>query len=201
MGEAEPAASERNGHTSPELRPRKVFAQNSGICMEETVDGKALNLGAGRIKWHGWLSVDLHRADADLQCDLRKLELPTDYADAAAAIHVLEHFYEWEARDLLTEWKRVLKPGGKLILELPCMDKILHYIKEALNNDQPMNMHMTWLSLWGDPKYQSVAMCHKWGYTLTMLKDLLKEVGFRRIKEEEPRYHFAHRDMRVVAYK
>jgi predicted SAM-dependent methyltransferase len=74
----------------------------------------------------------LHSDIADIQCDLRKLELATDSADAVAAIHVLEHFYEWEVYDLLTEWKRVLKPGGKMILELPCMDKVFAYVHNCV---------------------------------------------------------------------
>jgi predicted SAM-dependent methyltransferase len=60
----------------------------------------AYNLGCGQKKWDGWINVDLHSDIADIQCDLRKLELATDSADAVAAIHVLEHFYEWEVYDL-----------------------------------------------------------------------------------------------------
>lgn len=35
------------------------------------------------------------------------------------SVHVIEHFWRWEALDVLREWLRVLKPGGVMILECP----------------------------------------------------------------------------------
>jgi predicted SAM-dependent methyltransferase len=122
-------------------------------------------------------------------------------ADRLAAIHVLEHFYEWEAAPMLTEWKRVLKPGGHLILELPCMDKVLDYIRRALNERVPVNLAFSWWAFWGDPKHHDPLMAHKFGYTYDMLQKLLLRVGFEEITFERPQYHFAERDMRVVALK
>lgn len=114
---------------------------------------------------------------------------------------MLEHFYEWEAAPLLTEWKRTLKPGGQIILELPCMDKILDYIRRALNESAPVNLAFSWWAFWGDPKYRLPAMCHKWGYTYDSLRTLLESVGFTDIRMERPFYHFAERDMRLTAVK
>lgn len=103
---------------------------------------------------------------------------------------------------MLTEWKRVLKPGGKLILELPCMDKVFSYIASKMNAKEPLAMHMVWNPLWGGLGHnKSPAMVHKWGYTVGQIKALLREVGFTDIKLEEARYHFPERDMRVVGFK
>lgn len=117
------------------------------------------------------------------------------------SIHVLEHFHYWEVPDMLREWKRALKPGGKLILELPCMDKIIHYMAECLKQRQPMDLQMTWLALWGDPAYKREEMCHKWGYLKSQLVQLLEDLGFVNVAVEKPRYHVVVRDMRVVGYK
>ena len=138
---------------------------------------------------------------ADLNCDLRRLEIETNTADAVAAIHVLEHFYAWEAPDLLTEWKRVLKPGGKMILELPCMDKVFAYVANCVQSNSKMMEFMSLFALWGDPKYRDPAMCHRWGYFQATLKSLLEYVGMREITFLSPRYHFACRDMRVECLK
>ena len=102
---------------------------------------------------------------------------------------------------MLTEWKRVLAPGGQLILELPCMDKIFYYIHRAMTQRQPMEEFMSWFPIWGDPKYQDPKMCHKWGYTKNMLQELLDSVGFEAITLQPPRYHFPMRDMRAEAIK
>lgn len=159
-----------------------------------------MHLGSGKIHWDGWVSVDLDEK-ADIQCDLRKLPFDDNCADAACSVHVIEHFYEWEARDVLKEWHRVLKPGGKLILELPCMDKVVHYLIDMVTRGLPLSPAFCWFAFWGDPKYRSVEMCHKWGYTYLMLKQVLSDSGFVDIKADKARYHFPNRDMRVVSYK
>lgn len=140
-------------------------------------------------------------AAADLVSDLRALPIESDTANEAVAIHVLEHFYEWEAVDVLKEWRRILKPGGRLIVELPCLDKVLRYLAEAFTNRYPIRAHMTWWALYGDPRHKDPYMCHKWGYTERMLKDVLQEAGFTTINFEPPRYHVLQRDMRAVAIK
>lgn len=102
---------------------------------------------------------------------------------------------------MLTEWKRVLKDGGKLILELPCMNKVLRHIYDCVRNGEPFTMAKTWLAWHGDPQYRDESMCHRWSYTREMLETLLLQVGFRDVKYEKPRYHFPGRDMRMVCYK
>ena len=182
------------------IREGKIYAANTDRNVEDSYE-TAYNLGCGTKKWDGWINVDLHSDVSDLKCDLRKLEIASDSADAVAAIHVLEHFYEWEVYDLLTEWKRVLKPGGKMILELPCMDKVFAYIHNCVVHKQSLQPFMTTYALWGDPKYKDPAMCHRWGWFETPLRQMLQSVGMERIEFLDPRYHFPFRDMRVECYK
>jgi ubiquinone/menaquinone biosynthesis C-methylase UbiE len=161
----------------------------------------AYNLGSGRAHWTGWINVDAGDG-ADLKSDLRDLSaIPTDSADAVAAIHVLEHFYKWEALPLLTEWRRILKPGGKMILELPCMDKIFVYIALAIQKGEPIMEFMTTHAMWGDPKHGDPLMCHKWGYFTADLVKILTDLGMKDVKACTPRYHYEKRDMRLEATK
>ena len=182
------------------LRDGKIFAANTNRTVEDSY-GTAYNLGCGTKKWDGWINVDLYSDVSDIKCDLRKLEIASDSADAVAAIHVLEHFYEWEVADLLTEWKRVLKPGGKMILELPCMDKVFAYVTNCVANREPLQPFMTLNALYGDPKYKNEAMCHHWGWFQVPLRQMLESVGMQKIEFFEPRYHFPFRDMRIECYK
>ncbi len=102
---------------------------------------------------------------------------------------------------MLAEWKRVLKPGGKLILEMPCMDKVIMHLHHCDKNGLNISPTMSWFVFWGDPKYKSPEMGHKWGYTKDMMHEALKEAGFVDIWFDEPRYHFPMRDMRIEASK
>jgi ubiquinone/menaquinone biosynthesis C-methylase UbiE len=167
--------------------------------VEDSADGLKLNLGCGDIRWEGWTGVDIEKGD--LQCDLRRLELPDDCANVAIAVHVIEHFYQWEVQPLLAEWKRVLVPGGKLILELPCMDKVLNYLRHCMELNLPIAPSMGWFVFWGDPRYQDPLMSHKWGYTKEMIREELEQAGFSHIEFTKSRYHFEMRDMRIEAIK
>lgn len=138
---------------------------------------------------------------ADLKADLRALPIASESADAVAAIHVIEHFYEWEVFDILTEWKRILKPGGTMILELPCLDKVFGYIAQCVEKREPMAPFMTLFALYGDPQHKDPAMCHKFGWFTVHMQEMLQRVGMREIQNETPRYHHVFRDMRWECVK
>ena len=162
---------------------------------------KAYNLGSGKCKWGDWINVD-GNGEGDITADLRDLSMiESDTADAVAAIHVLEHFYAWEAEPLLTEWKRILKPGGVLILELPDMNKVWSYISWCYLNHKGILPFMSTQAIWGGDMEANPAMAHKYGWFEQQLMDLLKKVGFKTVVHTTPRYHFKFRDMRMEATK
>lgn len=159
-----------------------------------------MHLGCGPVKWPGWVGVDLDEK-ADIKSDIRQLPFPSDHADAIAAIHVLEHFHSWEAGPMLIEWLRVLRPGGKLILELPCLDKVYQYIYICMKHGIKVPDFTGKFVFWGDPKHKCDLMVHKWGYHKSDIEMLLSACGYKNITITEPRYHFKERDMRVEASK
>lgn len=136
-----------------------------------------------------------------MKTDLLAMPFPNDHADRAVAVHVFEHFYFWDAPKFLAEVKRVLKVGGKIVLELPCMDKVFSHIAARLRKGESPSPTFSWLAIWGDPRYESAAMTHKWGYCKADMVKVLTEAGFVDVKSEEPNYHFPKRDMRFVATK
>lgn len=131
---------------------------------------------------------------------MRTLPFADGYADRIAAIHVFEHFYRWEAETIVREWARVLKPGGELILELPCLNKVFAYIVKRLSQGKGLNQQIVWWALWGDPRYQQECMVHRWGYSQEELTALLEQAGLT-VREETPRYHRQDRDMRLIGVK
>ena len=153
-----------------------------------------LNLGSGCRNLPDYTNIDIDPR-ADVQADLRQLPFENESADEIVAIHVIEHFYRWEVVDVLKEWSRVLKPGGRLVLECPDLAKILRNILSGGPE------RMTLMGLYGDPKYRSPIMTHKWAYTHQMLRHVVEEAGFKNVTDAWPQYHHSVRDMRLEATK
>ena len=159
-------------------------------------DTKKLNLGCGKKILEGYTNVDLN-PKADVVCDITKLPKEwTEQYDEAMAIHVIEHIYPWDVEQTLLEWKRVLKPGGKLILECPDLIKVsLLFLKD------PNVVRLGMWGFYGDNRSKDPLMCHKWGYTPKSLETLLRAAGFDQIKHMKAQYHLPERDMRIEAIK
>lgn len=167
--------------------------------------GIHLNLGCGQKLWDGFVNIDFpdnySGKRPDVECDIRELNLPDDYADTAHAIHVLEHFHRWETEKVLTEWKRVLKPGGKLVIEVPCLDQVIRSFIYYMEKKSPLNDQLTMWRLYGDPFYEDERMVHKWCFSGSELKSIMEEVGFVDVTVGPPVYHHPQGDMRVTGIK
>ncbi|MGQ3124840.1 MAG: class I SAM-dependent methyltransferase [Variovorax sp.] len=153
-----------------------------------------LNIGCGAKRLEGYIGVDLV-PEADVQADVRALPFPDGHADEILAVHVFEHLYRWESPAALAEWMRVLKPGGRLVLELPDILKVARYI--LTSEDQRLGL---W-GAYGDPGYREPLMAHKWGWSASELGCELRAAGFVKVKEKPVQFHKPQRDMRLEARK
>lgn len=161
-----------------------------------------VHVGCGRHVLDGWWNCDVQRSpkatrDPEALCDARAIPLPDGCADAVMALHLLEHFYRWEVPEVLAEWRRLLKSGGRLILELPNLEAACRNLLAGMNDQMCM-----W-PLYGDPSHQDPYMCHRWGYTPGTLRALLEGHGFREVMFSPPQTHGkrANRDLRAEAIK
>ena len=160
-----------------------------------------LNLGCGKRILKDYVNVDFpsnaYESTPDVATDIRKLPFEDNSVDEIMAIHVWEHFYLNEVNEVIEEWKRVLNPGGKLVLEMPCLDKVVEFLKQGVTHPQ-----LTIWPLYGDPStHKSEADLHKWCWGINALTRFLEKHGFKDIKSEEPHYHIKERDMRITAIK
>lgn len=177
--------------------------------MEIPEAGLRLNVGCGARTLEGFFNCDIERnPDAprapDLLCDAKSIPLPDACAAELMAIHVFEHFYRWEIDGVLAEWKRLLRPGGLLILELPNLVKCCqNYLDGRMRGGKNPDQLARW-GIYGDPRTGNHYMCHPWGYSPEELMSILKDAGFRKVAEKTTVYHPAgrnHRDMRLEAIK
>ncbi len=168
-----------------------------------------LNLGCGDKIISGYINVDVVESRAgrspDVICDLHELiPFDADYADEVMAIHVVEHFWRWEIEAVLREWIRVLKPGGKLILECPNLQSACEaFLADPDVRSRPDKSGQTtmWV-LYGDPSWMDPLMVHRWGYTPGSLANLLHSLGLVDVKQERAQYKLREpRDMRIVGFK
>ena len=80
----------------------------------------------------GVTTADLY-AEADLQLDIENMSLADSTWDWIICNHVLEHVNDYQKA--LNELRRILKPGGHLIISFP-IDKSLETVKEDRNADE-----------------------------------------------------------------
>ncbi len=154
-----------------------------------------LNLGCGKRQLEGWEGVDAGAYGQEHTADLRQLPFDDEVASHIMAIHVIEHFYLWEVRPLLAEWRRVLVPSGKIILEAPDFKRAVRRMAEGERNPQ-----LTWWVLYGDPGHKDPLQCHRWGWSPKNLSNVLSLCGFENIRQEPAEYKLKDkRDFRIVA--
>jgi len=114
---------------------------------------RLLNIGCGRRFHPLWQNIDLqshsshvvaHNVIEGLPCDSSSL-------DAVYHSHVLEHLKTEQAKSLLQECYRVLKPGGVLRIVVPDLERIaalyLEMHEKAWNGDAAAKQAYHWMKL------------------------------------------------------
>ena len=141
-----------------------------------------LHLGCGKRNFEGWTNVDL--ADfphIHYQNSVDNLYMISDNScEVVYSSHTIEYFCRDEINDVLTEWHRVLKPGGTLRLAVPDFDALIKVYRET------GNLALILGPLFGKMKISSNLgeehIFHKTVYNLDHLKTVLESNGFRDVK-------------------
>jgi glycosyltransferase involved in cell wall biosynthesis len=138
-----------------------------------------LNLGCGDQLLQGYINCDMYSKHAQQKFDATILPYPDNSVDEIAAYHLIEHFLFNQAFDVLKEWLRVLKPGGKLILETP---DFLNSCKKFVENPDMRIMLYSHFFAWPHLPGQT----HYFLYTEEQLKWTLEECGYKNIQRLQP---------------
>ena len=151
---------------------------------------KLLNIGAGPIRLENFGDIECENSDfADTESakgwKLDKLrdftkpmnDLENDSIDYIVAWHILEHMgFPTERNEIIAEWKRVLKPGGKIFLACPDLSKIARHI---IDRDGPWaDWFICMVNVYG-PYNGFIGDVHRWGYNEEEVGKLfVKEFGY-----------------------
>jgi len=134
-----------------------------------------LHLGCGDMIIPGFINCDLYNDKAEVKCDVKKLPYEDNSIDEIYNAHIIEHFDYFEALDVLKEWKRVLKPDGKLSIETPDFFAICDALVKAPEGER----FMLYDQFFGKPWLPG--QTHKFLYTENQLGNTLNNLGFRNI--------------------
>lgn len=89
-------------------------------------DGRVyVHIGSGSLQDGRFINVDIqpYRSIHYLS-DGKSIDMPSSSADLIYASHVLEHFSHRETCSVLSEWHRILKPGGEIFISVPDASKL-----------------------------------------------------------------------------
>lgn len=148
-----------------------------------------LMLGAGGYRRDGWKTLDVdRRKEPDFVCELPNLtpEVKAIQWDQIEWIHGITSLTRWDAETVLVELRKILAPGGKLVLEQP------NFLR-AMESRRP-----DWL--FGDPSLKNPFHMNHWSYAPEELLGMLKAAGFRRAEILPAIHHVPDRDFRVEAF-
>ena len=92
-----------------------------------------LNIGCGKTYKEGFINIDAFDSTvADKIMPANDLKFSSNSIDEIQSIQLIEHLGLFNAIYALSEWFRVLKPGGNLIIETPNLEKSF---KNFINGD------------------------------------------------------------------
>lgn len=137
---------------------------------------RGLNVGSGQRPFTTipgvaeWCNVDSQeRWEPDVCCNAANLPFPDESADFIVLHHVLEHFGCGEGKFLIEEAKRVLKPGGSLLVFVPDLRALAdRWIAGGLSTQiYVTNLYGAFM---GDD-----ADRHRWGFDNNSLFDFLRD--------------------------
>jgi len=158
--------------------PRPDQPQVNGNCLSSGGPFK-LNLGGRTHPIPGFLNVDLFDGpDVDIKTDITKLPMIKDgEVEIIYASHCLEHTPHPRTLEVLKEWRRVLKNGGKAYVAVPDFAAMLKLYERVGFCDFIRNF------LWGDQIYDLAF--HYTGFDYPYLAKCLVKAGFIDVKRIE----------------
>lgn len=136
-----------------------------------------LYIGSRNFKPDGYLTVDLNaQYNPDILADVTDLSLiQSETMDEVYASAILEHISWPLGYKALSEWIRILKPGGKLKISVPDMQGLCSMISQGVNTAHCIGM------IYGTGRIHDPLEAHQYGYTRGTLFEMLNVLGLGEV--------------------
>jgi len=128
-----------------------------------------LNIGAGESNLPGFISIDIQQGQDATQ----RLPYEDGTVEEVYASHVLEHIHHSKTYETLSEWTRVLKPGGRLRVAIPDFEAVL-----SNNRNDPERFNSHYLSAWLHGTYNVDHDRHQAVIFKNDLEGMFRSLGF-----------------------
>lgn len=166
-----------------------------------------LNLGCGPMHLDGYINIDGDpNACADFYMDFSALgeAFAKGTVSEVLMLHSLSYLNLWQARDLFATVLGLLAPGGRIVIELPDIEKCARKLLES-TEDLPEYLEGVRGVYAFDPSQivnKSPITPYAFGWSSWHLRKELSEAGFHAIELHPPQFHGQPwRDIRMEAVK
>ncbi len=119
--------------------------------------------------------------------DIRRLAYADNTIDEILASHVLEHLSYSDVDVVVQEMYRVLKPGGKVIIDVPDLEAMVRIWLDLPEERRWGPESRAFAAIFGTQ--QDEGNFHKNGFTKARLRKVLADVGFRSIEVKSKLSH------------
>ena len=166
------------------------------FCKSPPFKNGYCNIGCGNRFLKNYVNADFYQFNSlryllkknkltqklDWEIDLRyRLNCEDNFFSGIFAEHVIEHLTIHDALNTLKEIKRILRKGGVLRISVPDLKKYIDFY----NNKKSHKKFSNWSKLKGESIW---CLTHNFGhhsvYDFELLKDLLRNVGFKKILQK-----------------
>jgi len=138
-----------------------------------------LNVGCGSARREGYLNLDIYTTPAvDRVMPADELDLPDRCVAEIYTSHMVEHLNPAQLDSAAREWKRVMKPGGRLVVRCPNFEV---YLQEWLNGNDEYRLGWGRINIFGHSD-RGEGMHHRNGFSPGMLRRIFENHGFRTLK-------------------
>ena len=174
-----------------------------------------LHLGCGSKYREDWCNVDYyegcesdtHRGNnvrPDVWCNILNLSCKESSFDIVYLSHVVEHFYRFQTISLIKEIKRVLKPNGLLVNEMPDRSRVIllsAFLPIKPKYPESYKLNLIEAQFYGASWEESEQgyPYHKYVWSRTEFEKELNACGFKTIISTSlTPTHVAYRDQLVI---